>query len=553
MTAHRQSLRILTSIAVLLTVGLASRMVQCLCLSVTSVLVRDQWFMLDELLRLHQGKVGIAYLWEPYWGQRIVIPRLLFWLDERFFHFSNVPLVAINVTAQCTLCATLILVAWRALRDHSVEVKILLGLAIANLCFSSLQMENFVYGMAIEYTLGCFSAMAALVLLGYSTNSRMRLVLAIAAALFCTLTSAAGLLLWPIFIAEAVVLRASRKTVALLAALFGCLGTAYAIGFVSAAGGMTVIGLARHPLSGILIAAMILGGPLSVFNSWLGQAAGLFGMAVVVYLIASLFCRVSTVSRERVMLTSLACLFVEVAFSIVIGRVSPEFVAALKGLAPVSGRYFTFCFLFWAALLPAILAIQPKSFVRPYAQAATMVVVVGLTAGTAFWQLKEDLDWVAFTRQLEAAASSFYVGADDPENTAIIFPDQQSLDHWIPYLREHHLADFANSKAAWIGQPVSLLIPSKKVESCQASLDKPLENGRVTGKIARSLVSRYGGTDIVFSGRDGRVVGMGRTFFRTHEPLPEFEYFFLGYVQRPIPTLLTAWSLGKRVCRFSEE
>ena len=553
MAANRY-LRIAAAAFAAITFGLLARMMQCLWLSVNNVPVRDQWFMLDELIRFHQGKIHLNYLWTPYWGQRIVIPRLLFLMDKGVFHFSNPPLIVINVAAQLVACALLIAVSHRALRDQSRAVQWLSAIAIAGLCFSSLQMENFVYGMAVQYMLGCASAIAAIVLMANGAASRRNAAFALAAALFSALTWAAGVLLWPMLIAEAFLTGTSQKktrwTAGLFSAIFCLLAVAYSIDFTNVGGGMGIAGLVRRPLQAIWVASMVLGGPLSVFRPWLGQLAGLFGIAATLYLWTLLLRRGVGVPRSRVALASIAAFFVLVAFSIVAGRMTPEFVASFHGVAPVPSRYFTFCFLFWAALLPAALANRTATLLDRIVRVVTILIVAGLTLGTAAWQFQESLDWVSFTRHLDAAASSFFVTADDPLHTAIIFPDQQGIDRWTPYLRERRLAVFHESRATWIGQPVSTLIGTAPIQMCQASLDPPAANGRITGTIPASITARYGGTNLVFTGPDGRIAGTGLTTFDSHRPFPPAAYPFLGYVRTPVPAPLTAWSLGPRICRF---
>lgn len=61
----------------------------------TNVLWRDQWWFLGELQSVYEGKSWAQILLSPYWGHRPVIPRLLFYLDARWFGFRNTPLLSV--------------------------------------------------------------------------------------------------------------------------------------------------------------------------------------------------------------------------------------------------------------------------------------------------------------------------------------------------------------------------------------------------------------------------------------------------------------------------
>ncbi len=539
---RRAALQWLTIAFAALTLVLLARMLQCLWLSITPVLVRDQWFMLDELQRLHQGKLHLGYLWTPYWGQRIVIPRLLFWFDERFLHFSNAPLVAINVAAQAAACAVLLF----SVRHLSALPRAFCTIAICHLCFSSLQMENFVYGMAVEFTLGNAAAVLAIALIAHARNSRWRFSLALACALFAICTNAAGLLLGPILLAEALYLRSSRTRIAWMIVLFAAVTTAYSIGFVNIGTGFGWIPMLRSPLTAIRFASMVLGEPLSHLNRSFGEVAGFAGMLTAAGLFVPLLRRARPATNEMLALASTAVFFIGVAFSIVAGRLSPAFVASFHGVAPIPSRYFSFALFFWSALLAAAWAAPPNHNFARVARAAASLAIAAFAVGAAPWQFQESHLWVAFTRDLEAAATSFFVPTDDPAKTAIIFPNQQDLDRWLPYLREHRLSVFHTPQANWIGQSISELLRTPSTLPCPAtvSLTLPVNpGGRVTGQIPLEFVARYAATDLLFEGPDHRVIGLGRTLDPRHT-FPPPAYPVLGYVPRPGPATVIAWPLA---------
>jgi hypothetical protein len=135
-----------------------------LCYSMTSALHVDSLVMMEELHLFHEGKYGIGYLWQPYWGQRLLIPRLLFMADERFFHLSNTPLVAISILAQMLATAVLLWTEWRLLRAAPRWLALVVMAATLHLAFSSLQLESFLFGIEVLFTAGLLGAFASIAL-----------------------------------------------------------------------------------------------------------------------------------------------------------------------------------------------------------------------------------------------------------------------------------------------------------------------------------------------------------------------------------------------------
>ena len=136
------------------TLWLIARMFWFISYSMTSAIRVDELVMMEELRLFHEGKYGISYLWAPYWGNRLLIPRLIMMADEHFFHFSNTPLVVISLTAQCLATGVLLWLEWRLLRSRPRWVTVFAMPATAHLALTSLQLETFLFGMQVPFTVG---------------------------------------------------------------------------------------------------------------------------------------------------------------------------------------------------------------------------------------------------------------------------------------------------------------------------------------------------------------------------------------------------------------
>jgi hypothetical protein len=492
-----------------------ARMFWYLHLTVSNVLHNDQWSMLEEMWRFQDGRFGWSYLWTPYWGQRIVLPRLIFLLDDKYFHFSNTPLIWVNVLALCAIAAVLMSLACRLLNGFSL----LASAVIAHLVLSSLQLENIAYGGSVNYTVGLMCSVAAIVLLGRRTSW------AVACAILATLSFTGGLFVWPILILEAGIERKGRTAVAILSALCVTVTSAYAIGFTNPGIGMGGMGMIRRPVHALLIAAAFLGGPLSDVRLWLGEAVGAVGFILAIYFSVDVVRK--NPPAEYLALTAVCWYGIATALSIPLGRMTPEWIASRGALGAFPSRYFTAPFLFWASAFVLVLYLGRRSRVTMILAGGTGLVVAGLTVGTIRWQLWESMDWLAYYRKMDAAASGFFVGASDPAYMAEMYPDQRLLDHWVPYLKEHHLSVFADKRAEWIGQDAHRLFPGTEETACRGRVDEA--NSRVLGYLAGSGVSITRKTDIVFTNAAGTIAGLGRTL-ATEDARGGVK--FLGYVNK---------------------
>ncbi|MCU1260708.1 MAG: putative rane protein, partial [Bryobacterales bacterium] len=200
----------------------------------TNVLWRDQWQFLGELQSVHEGKDWAGVLWSPYWGHRPVVPRLLFYLDARFFSFRNTPLLCISwacLLAQIALIAAVN----RPIFGRFVSWRFAAALIVTlNLCLSSFQLENLIWALQVQYTLVIFCAVLSFVLFALSVRAKAANIVLLASCLSAfvgSLTMAQGLLIWPVLALQAWVCRSNRKVWLGLLAIFVVAGGIYAVGY----------------------------------------------------------------------------------------------------------------------------------------------------------------------------------------------------------------------------------------------------------------------------------------------------------------------------------
>ena len=112
-TGIRACVCFLLATAAALTALLAVRTFWYLFHSITNVPFTDGWVILDEIRRFREGSLHWTFFWAPYWGQRNLVARLLFFLSVKYLSFSAFPLILINVAAWLAMLAVLVRTAWR--------------------------------------------------------------------------------------------------------------------------------------------------------------------------------------------------------------------------------------------------------------------------------------------------------------------------------------------------------------------------------------------------------------------------------------------------------
>jgi hypothetical protein len=230
----------------------------------------------------------------------------------------------------------------------------------------------------------------------------------------------------------------------------------------------------------------------------------------------------------------MACfLLLSIAASMVVGRISPAYIAELHGAQPLPSRYLVPMMVFWGCLFALALA-RYKAAGPPGSVPVTACVgaiVLAMTFGTWPWQWRISREWAVYLQKFDAIGSGFLAGVSDPELMPLLFTDGPKRDELVDYMRHERLAVFAEPRARWVGVQVQKIVNTGNSNHCPAKVERTaVVNGfRVTGQIdvGRWRTSRQ--TDVVIANDVGMIVGLGRTLPAESEYLPGVE--FLGYTR----------------------
>jgi len=155
-----------------------------------------QFYMTEQLK-------GLPAFFEQANEHRIILSKILFWLDYKFFGGLSYLLIPINVLLMFLLWGALS-VAARYLFRTNRQLTCLASMLIAVPCFSWLQAENINWGYQSQFYLAYLLPLAALMSMAIWTHDTRRMpwfVAAIVLGILSTVSMANGLLALPLLIA----------------------------------------------------------------------------------------------------------------------------------------------------------------------------------------------------------------------------------------------------------------------------------------------------------------------------------------------------------------
>lgn len=388
--------------------------------------------------------------WHVWWAQhnehRIVLARLLFWADLRWFDGAGWFLIAAN----CALVALAGLLFWRILGQvdaapERAADKHALAWFIAGALFFWSQQENLTWGFQSQFILAQLVPLAALYALYRSIQGGAGMfVLACLLGILCAGTMANGVLALPLMTAYALLTRQGWRRGVVLALVTTLVLFAYFHDYATPAGHSSPLqSLREHPLQLVRYVLYYLGSPFhfAFGNKGLGRvAATLAGLFLLGSAIRFAWC---FWRQPRQFALQLALLFfiayiVGTAFGTAGGRL-------IFGLSQaLSQRYTTPALMAWAALLvlyaPALLALQE----RPRRRAWGGLVVLAVLMMAYQWRALKSNEDELFGRSVAALAVEMRVkdqaeigrvapNTDIVDSSALAADRQRSVFGLYPY------------------------------------------------------------------------------------------------------------------------
>jgi len=388
------------------------------------------WDMWDGTLQFYlDAQDGIASAW---WRQhnehRVLLSRILFWLDYRYFGGISIFLIVMNYV----IVVAAIWVFWILLRDtknggRSTNSRNALALFIAGSLFFWSQDNNLTWGFQSQFFLAQLLPMCGLVWLGRSIqheDSAADFALACFFGVLATGTMANGVLALPLMVLCAVVLRLSPLRIVILVVLAALCLTAYFATYVPPPfHGHLSDALRDQPLRLLAYTMMYLGSPFyfmvgkGVVGMWVAAAAG------SVLALGSAWLTLRLVWKARQASISIALLFFILyiggsAFGTAGGRLIFGMESA------TSSRYTTPALMAWLAFTIVLYLNSGLSRSARSAKYAGLVFVVAAILMLNY-QVRAARGEADMLQNREVAALALELGIKDQEYISLVYPKME--------------------------------------------------------------------------------------------------------------------------------
>lgn len=310
--------------------------------SYSSILRGDSWGTISFYKAVSQGK--LAAFWEQHNEHRIVLTKILFWIDYTFFHGNLSFLIVINYIISAFSCVIFFLYC------HEAEIKnSVLPFFIVCIFFSWAAFDNFTWEFQSQFFLAQTIPLYGFYFLYKSCDDprSYNFILAVFLGVLNIGTMANGIFLLPLMTFYAWFARLDKSRVLLLALLSLCGMAAFWYHYKPSYLANPVENLLHKPVDVLLYFLTYLGGPFKFFSQASRRLFAMFGGGV--FLVLFIFYALKNLRKPRnslqLALLGFICYILLAAAITALGRTKGGVGQAL------TSRYMTPVFMGWGALL----------------------------------------------------------------------------------------------------------------------------------------------------------------------------------------------------------
>jgi hypothetical protein len=317
------------------------------------------------------------------------------------------------------------------------------------------------------------------------------------------------MLLWPILIGMAALLRMPRGQIGALAMAAAVSIGVYFVGYVFVGPGRGMV-ILTHPIYAAGFTAILLGAPASYIGNLFGVAVGLGGIALTVLAGLAMLRRRKTPDVVWVVVVGFSVFMIASAAVAAYGRINPADPTFLKAKAV---RYAMIALTFWAdvvVLIGWLLARLPRRRLLAWHLATAAMTAVLLVAVMGRQSASER---AGAMRQAKAADGALVLetGVQDRGALAEVYQDPTVVWTRTAVLRRRRLSVFSAGRQDWLGRQVGDLFQVGPAHLCSGSMGSMTveDNGlRATGRASHARTNRDAG-DILLVNQNGTIVGLG--------------------------------------------
>jgi len=375
----------------------------------------DAWKLWKQIIVDGQSPTSFTWLWSQHNEHRLVITRILFWLDYTLFSASHVPLILLNYIFALLSCIVFhfYVQSIGEARGWSNKFIFAVSLAISGWLFSLMQWENFYWEFQSQFFLAQLLPFTVFFLLFKSKYGELDVAFWVACVLGVLSAGcmANGVLALPMAFVYLVLAGDSPRKKIIILLLSIVVGTAYFRNYTSPAGHDHLLDALRNrPVEFFNYVTIYLGAPFGyIFKNKL--IAIIFGVALI-EMAAFFFWKIATQkkplnARQKINLSLL--FFIGYVMVTAVGTAGGRLIFGID--QALSNRYTTPTIMAWSALFVILannLVLTQINSLKRYAIIGFCVLFVA--ASLAFQMRMKPKEPIALRKN---AALSLAMGVND--------------------------------------------------------------------------------------------------------------------------------------------
>lgn len=396
--------------------------------------LQDQWEFIFDLDRHRDMVFPLKDLWRPHTEHRILLTRLILYLDAYAFDATNIFPVAGHFVLMGSYAAFL---AHQFSRDADDA---LTSRLYAALCFgillSAADTLPIVQPFNIQFTLALLGASGAIAAVVATSQKPSWLYSGCAAgsAAFATAASVNGLLAWPLAIGVALILRLPLRHVGVLVLGAGVMLLLYFPLGNEAEHAASLTSVLARPFAIVRFVGLFISGPLGQINADAGRVLGLLLAASSLWFLGRFIRHPGTWSHGRIVLLGTALFVLGTAILTALGRLD------LTARAP---RYEAMPLTFMLCLVGILLGEPSARGDRRFLGKAGPALALGIAAATLAYGVRQAGEAIALREAGDVATASLVSGIRDDAALAKFYPSAQRIWEVREFLLQRRLSVFA--------------------------------------------------------------------------------------------------------------
>ncbi len=400
---------------------------------------------------------------------RIIISKLLFWLDIAIFGGSGIFLITLNYVFVFIAFLIFFLCAKEILENenHSAVLKNLIGATILILLFSWTQKENFVWAFQSQFFLAQLLPLMAFYLLHKSyksdSYSLALFLLSCFVGLACAGTMANGIIALPLMVLLSLIFSFSLKRVSFLVLLSALTISTYFYNYISPPHhGSLKDALLNNPIGLVQYVFSYLGNPFHHISSLVAQIMGFILVSNSVFFSFKYLRKRQCSSLQLSLLTFI--LYIGIT---AVGTGGGRLTFGIE--QAFSSRYSTPVLMAWSALLVLYASIISAGLRKNFTLVKFLPMLVLLILLPKQLQVFDQNEGVF---ESKVAALALEINVKDEVQLKHLYPDLDVLLSIAKIPIEKNLSIFGNPLIKDVGQLIGLDETAKFVAKCTGNLEK---------------------------------------------------------------------------------